>query len=137
MTLRVQFLPGVPEVFKKVFQVRTLQHQPNSSVDTLCVFLVVQIQVAHLQPDEITLVGEGMFPCIGFDLPSQLTDPSYTEYESLRENALDNLKISCKRHTDNEVREIGIHIYMYMLALPCIYMYIFTHIHSVFIPAIL
>lgn len=47
----------------------------------------MQVQVAHLQPDEITLVGEGVFPRIGFDLPSQLLEPGSSEYTELREMA--------------------------------------------------
>ena len=47
----------------------------------------MQVQVAHLQPDDITLVGEGVFPCIGFDLPSQLLEPGSSEYSQLREMA--------------------------------------------------
>ena len=53
--------------------------------------LIIQIQVAHLQPDTITLVGEGVFPCIGFDLPNRLMEPSCTEYGNLREMAEKNL----------------------------------------------
>ena len=80
MKLTVIFQPGVPEKFQKTFQVHTI-----------CIVLLyniilgtIQVQVAHLQPDEITLVGEGVFPRIGFDLPSQLLDP---EHSQLRETA--------------------------------------------------
>ena len=47
----------------------------------------IQIQVAHLQPDVITLVGEGVFPRIGFDMPSQLLEPGCTDHSQLREIA--------------------------------------------------
>ncbi|KAH9493176.1 hypothetical protein Btru_021958, partial [Bulinus truncatus] len=45
--IEVKYLPGVPEEFKKTFQ----------------------IQVAHFEPDSITLTGEGVFPRISLDLP--------------------------------------------------------------------
>ena len=47
--------------------------------------------MAHLQPEEITLVGEGVFPRIVFNLPSQLTEDSYMEYSQLRERARQTL----------------------------------------------
>ena len=81
MTLTVHFLPGVPEVFKRSFQVCVIFYVHVSYT------AYIQIQVAHLQPDEITLVGEGIFPRISFNLPSKLTELSYTEYSQLRETA--------------------------------------------------
>nr|XP_056718300.1 hydrocephalus-inducing protein homolog [Euleptes europaea] len=48
--LKVYYLPGVPEVFQRTFK----------------------IQVAHLEPDSITLKGEGVFPRIYLDLPRNL-----------------------------------------------------------------
>ncbi|KAF7242763.1 Hydrocephalus-inducing protein [Varanus komodoensis] len=48
--LKVYYLPGIPEVFQRTFQ----------------------IQVAHLEPDSITLKGEGIFPRICLDLPRNL-----------------------------------------------------------------
>ena len=48
-------------------------------------------------PDAITLLGEGVFPCIGFNLPCQLTDPSHTQYASIREKAVDVLKAKEKK----------------------------------------
>ncbi|XP_067327017.1 hydrocephalus-inducing protein homolog [Anolis sagrei] len=45
--LKIYYLPGVPEVFQRTFR----------------------IQVAHLEPDRITLKGEGIFPRICLDLP--------------------------------------------------------------------
>ncbi|XP_029465095.1 hydrocephalus-inducing protein homolog [Rhinatrema bivittatum] len=44
--LKISYLPGIPETF-------------------LCTF---QIQVAHMEPDNITLKGEGIFPRICLDL---------------------------------------------------------------------
>ncbi|XP_078688637.1 hydrocephalus-inducing protein-like [Branchiostoma floridae x Branchiostoma belcheri] len=46
-TLTLKFLPGAPEKFHKKFQ----------------------IQVAHFEPDIITVHGEGIFPRLSFDLP--------------------------------------------------------------------
>lgn len=48
--LRVVYLPGVPEVFEKHFQ----------------------LQVAFLPPRDITLIGEGVFPRISLNLPQNL-----------------------------------------------------------------
>ncbi|XP_073461747.1 hydrocephalus-inducing protein homolog [Aquarana catesbeiana] len=49
--LKVYYLPGVPEYFQKV----------------------IQLQVAHLEPESITLRGEGVFPRISLDLPRDIT----------------------------------------------------------------
>ncbi|XP_042303381.1 LOW QUALITY PROTEIN: hydrocephalus-inducing protein homolog [Sceloporus undulatus] len=48
--LKIYYLPGIPEVFQRTFQ----------------------IQVAHLEPDSITLKGEGIFPRISLDLPRNI-----------------------------------------------------------------
>ncbi|XP_069882349.1 hydrocephalus-inducing protein homolog isoform X1 [Dipodomys merriami] len=48
--LKVYYLPGIPEVFQRSFQ----------------------IQIAHLDPENITLSGEGIFPRICLDLPRNL-----------------------------------------------------------------
>uniref|UniRef100_A0A7M4E0J9 HYDIN axonemal central pair apparatus protein n=1 Tax=Crocodylus porosus TaxID=8502 RepID=A0A7M4E0J9_CROPO len=48
--LKVYYLPGVPEVFHRTFQ----------------------IQVAHLESESITLKGEGTFPRICLDLPRNI-----------------------------------------------------------------
>ncbi|XP_009996299.1 PREDICTED: hydrocephalus-inducing protein homolog [Chaetura pelagica] len=48
--LRVYYLPGVPGVFCRTFQ----------------------IQVGHLEPEEISLKGEGSFPRICLDLPRNI-----------------------------------------------------------------
>lgn len=48
--LKVYYLPGIPEVFQRSFQ----------------------IQIAHLDPENITLYGEGIFPRISLDLHRNL-----------------------------------------------------------------
>ena len=48
-----------------------------SSQDILYVF---QIRVGHFEPEVITLVGEGIFPRISFDLPRDADDPRYCKY---------------------------------------------------------
>lgn len=48
--LKVYYLPGVPGVFCRTFQ----------------------IQVGHLEPEEISLKGEGSFPRIYLDLPRNI-----------------------------------------------------------------
>lgn len=48
--LKVYYLPGIPEVFQRNFQ----------------------IQIAHLVPENITLYGEGIFPRISLDLHRNL-----------------------------------------------------------------
>ena len=52
--LKVYYLPGVPEIFQRSFQ----------------------IQIAHLDPENITLSGEGIFPRICLDLPRNLKGAS-------------------------------------------------------------
>ena len=47
VTFTVTFLPGVPEVFRKKFE----------------------IEVAHFEPDVITLSGEAVYPTLALDLP--------------------------------------------------------------------
>ena len=70
-----------------------------------CMYCATQIQVAHMQPDIITLVGEGVFPRIGLNLPSQLTEPNCTEYNSLRQRARENLisTVGSERLAENPV----------------------------------
>ncbi|XP_029289106.1 hydrocephalus-inducing protein homolog [Cottoperca gobio] len=50
--LRVLYLPGIPEVFEKR----------------------LQLQVAFLPPQDITLTGEGVFPRISLNLPRNLSE---------------------------------------------------------------
>ena len=51
-------------------------------------FPAPQIQVAHFEPDEIILTGEGVFPRISFNLPREMTEVGFA---SLRQKALDAL----------------------------------------------
>ncbi|XP_069113582.1 hydrocephalus-inducing protein homolog isoform X2 [Argopecten irradians] len=65
--LVIKYLPGVPEVFSKTFQ----------------------IQVAHFEPDKICIHGEGVFPRISLDLP-RTSDPEGHYQETVRQ-AKENL----------------------------------------------
>ena len=58
-------------------------------------------------PDAISLVGEGVFPCIGFNLPSQLTDPSNTQYASIRQKAVEALRAKEKKGRAIFMDEVG------------------------------
>ncbi|XP_071173399.1 hydrocephalus-inducing protein homolog isoform X10 [Mytilus edulis] len=71
-TLVVKYLPGAPEDFKKSFV----------------------IQVAHFEPDVVTISGTGVFPRISLDLPR--TVDSEGHYDQLVQNAKDNLTKSGK-----------------------------------------
>ncbi|KAM7396206.1 hypothetical protein PAMP_019263 [Pampus punctatissimus] len=55
--LRVLYLPGIPEVFEKR----------------------LQLEVAHLPPQDITLTGEGVFPRISLNLPRNLSEECYSD----------------------------------------------------------
>ncbi|TMS05303.1 Hydrocephalus-inducing protein-like protein [Larimichthys crocea] len=55
--LCVLYLPGVPEAFKKR----------------------LQLQVAYLEPQDITLTGEGVFPRIILNLPQNLLEECYSD----------------------------------------------------------
>nr|XP_019962004.1 PREDICTED: hydrocephalus-inducing protein homolog [Paralichthys olivaceus] len=55
--LRVLYLPGTPEVFEKR----------------------LQLQVAFLLPQDITVTGEGVFPRISLNLPRNLSDERYSD----------------------------------------------------------
>ncbi|XP_049719569.1 hydrocephalus-inducing protein homolog isoform X3 [Elephas maximus indicus] len=66
--LKVYYLPGVPEVFHRSFQ----------------------IQIAHLDPENITLSGEGIFPRICLDLPRNLKGNE--KYETFLSQAKRNLE---------------------------------------------
>lgn len=65
--LTVKYLPGVPEKFDKCFRV----------------------QVAHFEPDLITIHGEGVFPRISLDLPRVID--SEGRYTSLVKEAKGNV----------------------------------------------
>ncbi|XP_044902281.1 hydrocephalus-inducing protein homolog isoform X9 [Felis catus] len=66
--LKVYYLPGVPEIFQRSFQ----------------------IQIAHLDPENITLHGEGIFPRISLDLPRKLQGNE--KYETFLNQARKNLE---------------------------------------------
>uniref|UniRef100_A0A4X2JPP9 HYDIN axonemal central pair apparatus protein n=1 Tax=Vombatus ursinus TaxID=29139 RepID=A0A4X2JPP9_VOMUR len=65
--LKVYYLPGVPEVFERSFQV----------------------QIAHLEPETLTLMGEGIFPQICLDLPRNIKGNE--KYEEFLREARKNL----------------------------------------------
>lgn len=77
-------------------------------MELIIIFLVIQIQVAHLQPDTITLVGNGVFPCIGFNLPSQLTEPKYSSLREMAEESLSSShrKSAMDRDSENQVSNL-------------------------------
>ena len=79
MTLTIRFLPGIPDVFHKTFP----------------------IQVAHFEPDNITVNGEGVFPRISLDLPRLVTE----EYENLWKTAREN--VSSKTSLTEMVGVVG------------------------------
>ncbi|XP_073911808.1 hydrocephalus-inducing protein homolog [Castor canadensis] len=66
--LKVYYLPGIPEVFQRSFQ----------------------IQIAHLDPENITLSGEGIFPRICLDLPRSLRGNE--KYETFLDQAKKNIE---------------------------------------------
>jgi len=70
--LIVKYLPGVPESFSKNFM----------------------IQVAHFEPNEITLKGEGVFPRISLDLPR--TPDSDDQFQEVLTKAKENLSVRGK-----------------------------------------
>ncbi|XP_015443273.1 hydrocephalus-inducing protein homolog isoform X1 [Pteropus alecto] len=72
--LKVYYLPGVPEVFQRSFQ----------------------IQIAHLDPENITLHGEGIFPRICLDLPRNLKGNE--KYETFLNQARKNLEKECNKY---------------------------------------
>ncbi|XP_004431871.1 PREDICTED: hydrocephalus-inducing protein homolog [Ceratotherium simum simum] len=73
--LKVYYLPGVPEVFQRNFQ----------------------IQIAHLDAENITLSGEGIFPRICLDLPRNLKGNE--KYETFLNQARKNLEKEYKYET--------------------------------------
>ncbi|XP_059569698.1 hydrocephalus-inducing protein homolog [Alligator mississippiensis] len=84
--LKVYYLPGVPEVFQRTFQ----------------------IQVAHLESESITLKGEGTFPRICLDLPRNIRGNE--KYENVLKEAKQNMEQEPQRdeglsHTDATAAE--------------------------------
>ncbi|XP_042636791.1 hydrocephalus-inducing protein homolog [Orycteropus afer afer] len=78
--LKVCYFPGVPEVFNRSFQ----------------------IQIAHLDPENITLSGEGIFPRICLDLPRNLKGNE--KYETFLNQAKKNLECDkCETTTHLEM----------------------------------
>ncbi|CAL1528045.1 unnamed protein product [Lymnaea stagnalis] len=74
----VKYLPGVPEEFCKTFQ----------------------IQVAHFEPDAITISGEGVFPRISLDLP-RIKDEEGVYLKLLKE-AKENLAILIRQQLEKQ-----------------------------------
>ncbi|XP_029009061.1 hydrocephalus-inducing protein homolog isoform X2 [Betta splendens] len=66
-SLRVLYLPGIPEVFEKQFQ----------------------LQVAFLPPQDITLIGEGVFPRIRLNLPQNMSEECYRDVVQQTRAAVD------------------------------------------------
>ncbi|XP_032051538.1 hydrocephalus-inducing protein homolog [Aythya fuligula] len=66
--LKVSYLPGVPGVFCKTFQ----------------------IQVGHLEPEKFTLKGEGSFPRIYLDLPRNIK--GHEKYEKVLQEAKEKME---------------------------------------------
>ncbi|XP_075045519.1 hydrocephalus-inducing protein homolog [Mixophyes fleayi] len=64
--LKISYFPGFPESFQRV----------------------LQLHVAHLEPDIITLQGEGVFPRICLDLPRNITEERYEPYLKLAEKKI-------------------------------------------------
>ena len=63
----MKYLPGIPEKFQKNFK----------------------IQVAHFEPDEVTLYGEGVFPRISLDLPrAQDVEGQYERLQTLARDVI-------------------------------------------------
>ncbi|XP_030060864.1 hydrocephalus-inducing protein homolog [Microcaecilia unicolor] len=68
LILQIWYLPGVPEAF----------------------FCTFQVQVAHLEPEDITLKGEGIFPRICLDLPRNIKKNK--KYKTFLDEAKRNLQ---------------------------------------------
>ncbi|XP_030368417.1 hydrocephalus-inducing protein homolog isoform X2 [Strigops habroptila] len=71
--LKVYYLPGVPGVFCRAFQ----------------------IQLGHLEPEKVLLKGEGTFPRIHLDLPRNIK--GNTKYEKILEKAKEKLDKGSQR----------------------------------------
>ncbi|XP_075621905.1 hydrocephalus-inducing protein homolog [Balearica regulorum gibbericeps] len=71
--LKVYYLPGVPGVFCRTFQ----------------------IQVGHLEPEEISLKGEGSFPRIYLDLPRKIKGNE--KYEKILKEAKEKIEKDSQR----------------------------------------
>ncbi|XP_069312434.1 hydrocephalus-inducing protein homolog [Eulemur rufifrons] len=80
--LKIYYLPGVPEFFQRS----------------------LQIQIAHLNPEKITLSGEGIFPRICLDLPRNLRGNE--KYETLLNQARENIEKEYDRYETLDQFEI-------------------------------
>ncbi|KAM5262598.1 hydrocephalus-inducing protein homolog [Ctenodactylus gundi] len=98
--LKVYYLPGIPEVFQRSFQ----------------------IQIAHLDPENIILSGEGIFPRICLDLPRNIQGNE--KYETFLDQARKNLEKECNNdeinnhietiteEIEDESPELSVHLQM-------------------------
>ncbi|XP_048371298.1 hydrocephalus-inducing protein homolog [Sphaerodactylus townsendi] len=98
--LKVYYLPGIPEAFHRTFK----------------------IQVAHLEPDHITLKGEGIFPRILLDLPRNIQGNDLfsnilreakqrLEQNSLQETLFSSLEATCPSMDENSTAfDILLHV---------------------------
>lgn len=82
--LTVKYLPGIPEIFTKTFN----------------------IQVAHFEPDKITLNGEGVFPRVSLDLPRNSDPEGY--YNDLVTRAKENVFKTAKTPKITERPQSGL-----------------------------
>ncbi|XP_003791425.1 hydrocephalus-inducing protein homolog isoform X2 [Otolemur garnettii] len=117
--LKVYYLPGVPEIFERSFQ----------------------IQIAHLNPENITLSGEGIFPRICLDLPRNLRgnekyetflnqakkniEKEYNKYETL-----DHFELVTEEIAEDEPTELSAHLQMEIERL-IVQNYALEHQHSI------
>ncbi len=88
--LTIKFLPNIPERFEKI----------------------IYLQIAHFQPDEIRVIGTGMFSRLDIDLPRYIIENSIEEkfmeeikdktQENNRQHELDTLVVQSYVHKSNE-----------------------------------
>ena len=77
----VNYLPGMPMKFEEQFE----------------------IQVAHFEPDEITITGVAVFPRIGFNVPQPLEDVN----KDIRSEARANLGLSEDEKTTDKLPHVN------------------------------
>lgn len=90
-TLIIKFFPGVPAPFKREIKVKanTCLHKLSSYSCELC---IVQIQVAHFEPDVIRLTGTASYPRLSMTVSRPITDtPDPARYGELRHVASQRL----------------------------------------------
>lgn len=104
--LQVRYFPGAPRPFKTSLQVtRTNYIYTCTCVDCVhsyLVFQLLQIQVAHFEPDTVTLVGQGYYPRISFSLPRPIVQESSESLEEIK-NSLRSRKPNKKKQQVNEL----------------------------------